>query len=351
MAGLAEAADIGLPRRSNVSVARYFRMVAAEEKRKHRAAAREFREWSRRERELQKQAAKMQAADDVEQYERYLELLVSLHRDCGGVIDWAALADASPPVKPVRLAPHEQAATAMRDSYKPGLVDRMFGGAKKKQSAFENEIARARVADDEAFAQAMGAFQASQSEWNSARLLGSRMVARDSSVFAQALRVAGSFDELEAFGTAVTASAEDANGVVFRCVADDEIVPREELKLTAGGKKSSKQMAATKYWPLYQDHLCSAALRLGREAFAVLPSVDRAIVNIGPRHVNTSTGHREEVTFLAVHFSRSGLGKLNLAQIDPSDSMKNFPHRMKFKKGSGFEPVEPITLEEQWVTT
>jgi len=29
--------------------------------------------------------------------------------------------------------------------------------------------------------------------------------------------------------------------------------------------------------------------------------------------------------------------------------MKNFSHRMKFKKSAGFEPVESITPDEQWV--
>jgi hypothetical protein len=89
---------------------------------------------------------------------------------------------------------------------------------------------------------------------------------------------------------------------------------------------------------------------MAREAFAVLP-VSRAVVNIGPVQVNTQTGHKEPATFLAVHFARDILNKLNLGQIDPSDSMKNFPNRMKFKKTAGFEPVQPMTLDEQWITT
>jgi hypothetical protein len=56
-------------------------------------------------------------------------------------------------------------------------------------------------------------------------------------------------------------------------------------------------------------------------------------------------------TVLAVHFTRGTLMRLNFAAIDPSESLKNFPHRMKFKKTSGFDPVDKITSDEQWVTT
>jgi hypothetical protein len=70
-----------------------------------------------------------------------------------------------------------------------------------------------------------------------------------------------------------------------------------------------------------------------------------------PRKTNSSTGHPELLTFLAVHFTRRAVANINLANIDPSDSMKNFQHRMKFKKTTGFENVEPVTTEEHWVTT
>ena len=109
-------------------------------------------------------------------------------------------------------------------------------------------------------------------------------------------------------------------------------------------------MAAGKYWALYQDHVCSCALRIARETLAVLP-VSRVLVNVRATRLDSSTGHPGVVTLLGVNIVREILGRLNLATIDPSDSMKNFPHRMKFKKTAGFEPVEPVTTDEQWVTT
>jgi hypothetical protein len=237
------------------------------------------------------------------------------------------------------------------ESYRPGLVDRMFGGAKKKQAVLLDAVARGRTADEAAHIEATRVHAESYAAWNARKALAGRVLARDTSAYPIALMAAGSLDELSAFQTEVSVGSNDPNAVVFMCnIMDDEVVPKEEVKLTAAGKVSTKAMPAGRYWALYQDHICSAAIRMAREAFAVLP-VSRAVVNIGPVQVNTQTGHKESVTFLAVHFARDILNKLNLGQIDPSDSMKNFPNRMKFKKTAGFEPVQPMTLDEQWITT
>jgi hypothetical protein len=74
------------------------------------------------------------------------------------------------------------------------------------------------------------------------------------------------------------------------------------------------------------------------------------VVSVGTRKLDTSTGHPGVVTFLTTSIFRGTLERLNLDAVDPSDAMKNFPHRMKFKKASGFEAVDPISLEENWVS-
>jgi hypothetical protein len=67
--------------------------------------------------------------------------------------------------------------------------------------------------------------------------------------------------------------------------------------------------------------------------------------------LDPSTGHLVELTVLAVHIAREDIDRLNLDAIEPVAAMKNFPHRMHFKKTTGFTEVEPITADEQWVTS
>jgi hypothetical protein len=298
-----------------------------------------------------KEAEKLRAAHEVNQFDNYLELLVSLHKDCGDDWDWPAIAKAGAPPLPPRRNRHESTAAAEMQAYKPGFFEKLFGGAKKRLAVLANAVERGRDADQAEHMAAMREHQAMHALWNARKNLAPRVLAGEVAAYSEALEHAAAFEELAAFRTRIAVAAAESDVVALLCeITGEELVPPEEVKLTAAGKLSTKAMAAGRYWALYQDHVCSCALRIANETFAVLP-ISRVIVNIGTVQTNTSTGHRELATFLAVHFARQTLAKLNLDKIDPSDSMKNFPHRMKFKKTSGFEPVPPITPEEQWVTT
>jgi hypothetical protein len=60
------------------------------------------------------------------------------------------------------------------------------------------------------------------------------------------------------------------------------------------------------------------------------------IVNAVSDLLKTQTGHMEEKTILSVAIPRDTLGRLNFERVDPSDSLNNFVHRMKFLKTKGF---------------
>jgi hypothetical protein len=176
------------------------------------------------------------------------------------------------------------------------------------------------------------------------------VTAGDPAAFVGALQYASAFDEVMELGMTVQPRIEGDVIVIKGTITDPELVPTDEVKLTSSGKLSKKEMASSKYWTLFQDHACACAIRLARETLAVLP-LDRVIVTIERIQLDTSTGHHGPVAILSVHFDRIKLSSLNVDKIDPSDSMKNFPHRMKFKKTSGFEAIEPITPDENWVST
>jgi hypothetical protein len=58
--------------------------------------------------------------------------------------------------------------------------------------------------------------------------------------------------------------------------------------------------------------------------------------------LDTSTGRMIDQCILSVAILPETLDELNLETIDPSDSMKNFTHNMKFSKTTGFQPVQKI---------
>jgi len=338
------------------------RAVEAESRRQHRdtqratvqrsrAAKQALREAERQQTRDAKEAEKLQAAEDVDDFENYLELLVSVHKDCGLTWDWQVHARAYQPPLPVRGNQREAAAMQTLQAYRPGFMEKLFGASKAQLATLNKAVEQARATEEREHADAMRRYHQECETRAVRKNLADRVLNGDLSVYGEVLEHVAAFEEIAAFRTRVAMTTAEADVIAFNCeIIDDDVVPKEELKLTAGGKLSSKDMAAGKYWALYQDHICSCALRIAGEVFAALP-VTRVIVNVGTVKTNSSTGHPELNTLLASHFMRSALAKINLANIDPSDSMKNFQHRMKFKKSTGFEPVEPITTDEQWVTT
>lgn len=334
------------------------RAIEADARRQQRATAsaerdsmRQHRELQRRQQEADKYSAQVRARYDFDCFTNYLELLVSVHKDCGRPWDWHAIAREEPPPHPLRSDQNEASARKALAEHKSGFFDRLFGWDKKQIAPLKQAVVQAHKADDEAYLKAVQQHQAAYSAWNMRKTQSQHILARDVRAYATVLQLAGALNELAAFQVQIALTATEPDAIAFSCsITNDQMVPRDELKISAAGKLSEKPIPMGRYWALYQDHVCSAAIRVARETFAVLP-VSRVIVNIGPVRMNTSTGHTETVTFLAVHFVRGALDLLNLANIDPSDSMKNFHHRMKFKKTTGFEPVEPITLDENWIST
>lgn len=320
-------------------------------RRRERDAVRNYRAMVREQREHAKHVERVQATDEALQFERYVELLVSLHKECSDPWDWAGLTVADPPAAPIRSDLQERAARTLRDSYAPGLIDRMFGAARQRRAELEQVVERASRVDETLYQHAIESYQRDHSAWVNCRTVGTRIVAGDVRAYGEALNLAGAFDELASFQTRVEIVGVRADALALTCrINDDELIPTEEVSVTAKGKLSSKEMAKGRYWALYQDHVCSAAIRVGREALAVLP-IERVVVNIGPVRTNPATGHPEQVAYLAVQFTHEALGRLNLDRIDPSDSMTNFPHSMRFKKTNGFEPVAVMTLDDNWVTS
>ena len=104
-------------------------------------------------------------------------------------------------------------------------------------------------------------------------------------------------------------------------------------------------MPVGKYYELYQDAVCSAVLRVARDLSAMLP-VNGVIVTAYDTMLNSATGHLEKQPILSVAIPRRTIGMLNMDMIDPSDSMRNFNHRMSFKKTKGFAPIERLKLSD-----
>lgn len=367
------------------------------------------RESARRRRELAAHAKaqhaweeRQRAEYEVSVYENQVEFLLSIHKDSGPAWDWPTVVRRAPPSRPSQLnaferqvreamarampSPplptkhYEQTARAEADAYSPTLLEKLFGGEQRRRAELEGRVDVARQHDAQAFAHAQAQYQLVIEQWSrelataqqrdlealKAELAqweldvqrhaweqqaGQAVIAGNLDAYRTVLTYLSPFLELIESGMNVTVGALRHDVVVLRCLVDDDtIVPREKKELSAAGKLLTKSVPAGVYWALYQDYVCGCALRIAREVFALLP-LPRVVVNVARTALDTSTGHMTGTDILAVSIPRETAATLRYETLDPSDSLTHFDHRMKFKKTSGFEPIEAMTADESFVRT
>jgi hypothetical protein len=83
------------------------RAIQAAERRQLRDSQRRFRELERQAKEQAKLSAIEQARLEVETYENHLEVILSVHKECGETWDWQAIAASLPPPPPQRTSRNE----------------------------------------------------------------------------------------------------------------------------------------------------------------------------------------------------------------------------------------------------
>lgn len=182
--------------------------------------------------------------------------------------------------------------------------------------------------------------------WRWYQRIAAGVLAGDVEACKAVIQYLGPFAELTELGTSLDVAIERSWCVeAWFGARSADVVPTEALSLTPTGKLSRKPMPKTRYWEIYQDHVCSAALRISREIFALLP-VPAVFVHATMPLVNSATGAVEDTPILSVAFERDQLLAIDVDRIDPSDAVSAFTHVMKLKKTTGFQRIEPLSPDE-----
>ena len=288
-------------------------------------------ELARREREQQKLQEQEYARLQVELYENRLDQIRSIHHECDDPVDWNEVYHREPPFEIGQEGPSEKKAKLALQSYQPGFFDRLFKRSEAKIRKLQEEVLEERQRDG-----------ALLEEWKYMHAIAARMLEKDIDAYFEIIEEFGPLDDLVEFGSGFEFGTDNPCLVhVSFDVNAQQAVPEKGLSLTKTGKLSEKNLTKSAYYDFYQDYVCSCALRIARDMFALLP-VGHVFVHAYEEQLNTATGHEEKVAILSVRYDRSTLIGLNFTNLDPSDALENFEHQMKFKKTKGFEEVREI---------
>ena len=241
-------------------------------------------------RDAARMAEHHRAAHEVALFENRIAMLTSMHKEAWRPWDWPAVAAAPPPPNP---ADHES--------------------------------------------------------WRWYQRIAQGILAGDVEACRAAITYLGPFDALTSLGTSLDVAIERSWCVEAWFAAQSaDVVPTSVLSLTPTGKLSKKPISKTRYWEIYQDYVCSAALRIGREIFALLP-IPVAFVHATMPLLDPARGAVADTPVLSVAFERERLLALDFDRIDPSDAVSAFDHAMKLKKTTGFTPIVLLSPDDAGV--
>ena len=168
------------------------------------------------------------------------------------------------------------------------------------------------------------------------------VLAGDIDSYFQVISEVGPFDDLLEYGSGFEVGTDDPKilEIEFQ-VKSDEIIPTEYPDMKASGELVMKEFSKSAYYELVQDYVSSTMLRIARDTFAILP-VQTVIIHAVDKVLNPATGNDEEVTICSAKIKRDALATLNFERIDPSDCLESFESNVKFRKTSGYAPVDRV---------
>ncbi|WP_422122318.1 DUF4236 domain-containing protein [Planococcus sp. X10-3] len=288
---------------------------------------------ARQQKEIAKQEELERARYEVQLFENKIDLIHSIHKECDDQFNWLEISRAKHPHHTKETGIHELEALDHLKSFKPSMMQKLFKTADKEEEKLRQEVSAARIKDEE-----------ESKELIRTTRLANRILQKDIDAYLQVIEELSPLDDLLEFGSGFEFIIEDPQTIEVEFnVHSKNVVPTEQKTLTKTGKLSVKEMSKSKYYDILQDYVCSCAIRIARDMFAILP-FDTVVVHAMDEILDTSTGKTETLPVLSVRFDKTALNSLNFEAIDCSDSMVNFEHNMKFKKTQGFAPVEKIEL-------
>jgi len=303
------------------------------------------REEAKRQKSAQRRSELAKAANEVNRFTLFVEAIKGLHKSPSSKFwDWAQIHELADPKLELTRRREENARNKL-NKYKAGFFTNLLGRENKVRAKLAKKVEVAKQKDADKNLSLQVEYEKKYAEWEHWNQFSANILSGDLRAYQVMLAEYNPFSQI--FGLKVVEVAfERADCAIVRVTVDGpSIVPLEFKKLTPAGNLSSREMPKGLGHEIYQDYVCSAALRVSQELFQLLP-LETVCVNCQALLLKASTGHLEDQTILSVCIPRETLYKLNPNQLDPSASMVNFNHRMNFKKTMGMLPVEPLCVSE-----
>jgi len=281
----------------------------------------------------------------VNDWKNYVLTLKTIHLKSSPVIDWIKIKNTKKPCEPKREYKNEEFARNKLENFKPTFFDKLFGLVPKKINKLKELLEQAKIKDknenDANYIKYLDIFK----DWEKLQEISLGVEKNQIEFYKKALEYFNPFSKIGEIGNQININLENEFIDINLSVNSLDVIPDYELKQTSTGKLSKTNMSKTRFNELYQQHVCSCILRVGREIFAHLP-YKYSRINATTKIVNCKNGNIEEKMILSVIFSVDSMQKINFGLSEPLDNIKIFTNNMSIDKINGFNPVNSVEFNK-----
>ncbi len=299
------------------------------------------RDAQRRHKQQQREDQYAYSTAAVEDWQLFIRDVTSVHANHANSIDWYEIAENPEPSDFNPTFRRAETVQKELNEFWPTKLDFLRGGTEKRRSRLSDRLNIANAEDEAENKSRAEAVAVAKAEWASDQALAQRILNKEPEGLRDVISEYQSFSNIDLVGSSITFTINDEFLHAVVNVHDDGLIPKVRKKQLASGRLSESKMPDGEFNEIYQDYVCSVAIRVAADLFAILP-IAECHVTCRSEMLNSRTGHLENAPILSAFFVKETLSKLNLKNIDPSDSLVNFVHEMQFKRSNGFARIEPL---------
>jgi len=172
------------------------RSYGAAVRRAERDQQRRSREAAKRFKEQQKQLEFENAAQAVKDWNNYVDILKSFHKEASVKVNWQAIRNEAKPVAPHYSSLNETIAQHKLNNFKPSILDNLFGSANRKIKNLENQIQSAKHKDQLSYQAALNEYHETLNDWTELQNIAEGVADRDTEAYLAAVRYFDPFSEI-----------------------------------------------------------------------------------------------------------------------------------------------------------
>jgi hypothetical protein len=278
----------------------------------------------------------------LQNYNKYIKSLLSIHTQSRENFNWDLFISSPEPRLPQRLSLNQDIAERECLAYEPTVLDRIFGQSKKKLCDLMKNTEQAKRYDDLIYNAALKQFKAEYQDWQKGQVIARGIKNAEPAAYQQAIEFFKPYQQITASGARLECESFDDCIITHLNLHWEDIVPDYMVSQAASGKILHSQMPDLKFNEICYHYLCSCALRIGVETFALLP-LSRVLVNAYANLPDKDSGTAAKKVILSAKLSRTELMKINLKMLTAPEYLSVFSPQINFAPHAGFSATELLT--------